>query len=105
MPAYRKQAQASRANLGREMPLQYPFFCDSCGRPPESGPTGDAQIALNVMVELLAEAGLDAEVLYAVKRTGGLFPTAAHVLPAGERREWNTAIKEYRVLLLQARKQ
>jgi len=53
----------------------------------------------------MAEAGLDAEILYAVKRTGGLFPTAASVFSADEQREWDAAVHEYRVRLLRARKQ
>jgi len=84
---------------------QDPFFFDPPADTPQLRPPDDAKFALDVLVEMMAEAGLDAEVLYAVKRTGGLFPTAASVLAAEEQREWDAAVHEYRVRLLRARKQ
>jgi hypothetical protein len=105
MPAYLRQVEAFRQKFGREMGPQDPFFFDPRADTPQFRPPDDAKFALNVLVELMAEAGLDAEILYAVKRTGGLFPTAASVLTADEQREWDAAVHEYRARLLRARKQ
>jgi hypothetical protein len=105
MPAYRRQVEAFRRKFGREMAPDDPFFFDPGADTPQFRPPDDAGLALNVLVELMADAGLDPEFLYAVKRTGGLLPTPKNVLPADEQREWDAAISEYRTLLRRARKQ
>jgi hypothetical protein len=105
MPAYRKQVEAFRRKFGREMTPGDPFFFDPRSDTPQFRPPDDADQALNVLMELMAEAGLEPEVLYAFKATGGLFPNAANPLPAREQREWDAAVREYRSRLLHSRKQ
>ena len=104
MPAYRKQVEAFRRKFGREMAPEDPFFFDQAADTPQFRPP-DAQHCLDVLVELMSDAGMDQEVLYAVKRTGGLFPNAANPLSVAERREWDAATREYRALLRHSREQ
>ena len=105
MPAYLRQVEAFRQKFGREMGPQDPFFFDPRADTPQFRPPDDAKFALNVLVELMVEAGLDAEVLYAAKRTGGLVPTAASGLSPDQQQEWDAAVTEYRIRLLKAPKQ
>jgi len=62
---------------------------------PRSGGSQDVDRALNLLVEMMAEAGLDPAAIYAFKRTGGLFPTGKLPLTAEELAEWNQALAEY----------
>ena len=99
MPAYRKQVNAFRRKFGRDMGPEDPFFFDPRSDTPQFRPPDDVQVALDVLAELMAEARLAPEVIFAFKRTGGLFPNAGNTLSRDEQREWDAAIGEYHSLL------
>jgi hypothetical protein len=93
--AYRKQTRAFRAKFGREMRPDDPFFFDPDAATPQYRSAKDAEFALNMLVEVMGEAGVDPAAIYAFKRTGGLFPTEKMPLTAEELDEWTTAVDEY----------
>ena len=93
--AYRKQTQAFRARFGREMGPDDPFFFDPGAETPQYRSARDAEFAMNLLVEVMGEAGVDPAAIYAFKRTGGLFPTDNMPLTPEELDEWNRAMDEY----------
>ena len=93
--AYRKQTQAFRAKFGREMRPDDPFFFDPNADTPQYRSAQDAEFALNLLAEMMTQAGLDPAAVYAFKRTGGLFPTANLPLTDEELEDWAAAIDEY----------
>jgi hypothetical protein len=50
---------------------------------------------MDVLVELMAEAGIDPRAIYAFKSTGGLFPDPTVPFSAAQQGEWNAAIRQY----------
>ena len=103
--AYRKQTRAFRAKFGREMGPEDPFFFDPEAATPQFRDARDAEFALNVLAEMLGEAGVDHAAIYAFKRTGGLFPTTNLPLTQDELDEWNAALDEYYEKFHKTRKQ
>ena len=103
--SYRKQTRAFRAKFGREMGPNDPFFFDPDAETPQFRSVKDADFSLNVLAEMLGEAGVDPAAIYAFKRTGGLFPTKKLPLTPDELVEWNAAIAEYNEKFQKTRKQ
>jgi hypothetical protein len=92
---YRKQTRAFKVKFGREMEADDPFFFDPDAATPRYRSAKDAEYALNWLVALMGEAGVDPAAIYAFKRTGGLFPTGNLPFTAEELDAWTTAVDEY----------
>jgi hypothetical protein len=105
MPAYQRQVEAFRRKFGRKMSPADPFFFDPNADTPQFRPPDELQHALDWLAELMADAGLPAEIIFAFKRTGGLFHSAETPLPRDQKREWDAAIREYHGLLARSREQ
>jgi hypothetical protein len=99
MDAYRAQLAAFRRKFGREMGPDDPFFFDPDADTPQFRSPSDARHAIDVMAEMLGQAGVDAALIHAFKRTGGLFPTVTRRLSYEESIEWNAALDEYHAQL------
>jgi hypothetical protein len=95
MEAYRKQVQAFRHKFGREMGPDDPFFFNPHAPAPELRSPEDVRYAMDFLVELMVEAGIDPSAIYAFKSTGGLFPDAAAPFSPPQICEWNAALQEY----------
>ena len=102
---YREQTIAFRQKFGREMGQDDPFFFDPQSDTPQFRGPEDAEYAIDFLAHLMAEAGVEAAAIYAFKRTGGLFPSAAMPLDANDLLEWNAAVYEYQEKLDHNRKQ
>jgi hypothetical protein len=72
-----------------------PFFFDTAAETPQYRSAKDAEFAVNLLVEVMGEAGVDPAAIYAFKHTGGLFPTDNMPLTPEELDEWNRAMDEY----------
>ena len=94
MGVYRKQIEAFRRKFGREMRPDDPFFFDPNLPTPQFRSPEEAQQVLDLLVELMAEAGIDPETIYAFKTTGGLLPSETAFTPDQES-DWNAAVREY----------
>jgi hypothetical protein len=95
MDVYRKQIQAFRRKFGREMRADDPFFFDPNQPSPEFRNPEDAQFAVDLLAELMGDAGIDPETIYAFKSTGGLFPSQDYGLCPSQQLEWDDAVREY----------
>lgn len=95
LDVYRQQLSAFRKKFGRDMGPEDPFFFDPEADTPQFRAPTDAAYAIQMIAQLMAEAGVDAAAIYAFKRTGGLFPTESRALTLGEAAEWNVALNEY----------
>jgi hypothetical protein len=102
---YREQTVAFRRKFGRDMGPDDPFFFDPQADTPQFREPEDADLAIDFLARLMAEAGVDAAAIYAFKRTGGLFPSAAMNLEPNDLLEWNAAVYEYQEKLDHTRKQ
>jgi hypothetical protein len=96
MNAYRKQIEAFRRKFGREMRPDDPFFFDPEKPTPQFRRAAEAHKAISLLIELMAEAGVDAEAIYAFRTTGGLFPSEDAEFTTDQKADWNAAILEYR---------
>lgn len=105
MGVYQKQVQEFRRKFGREMGPEDPFFFDPDAPMPEFRSAEEACYAIDLLVELMAEAGLDPAAIYAFKVTGGLFPNPDAPFSSAQQYEWNAALQEYRDKLRRAGKQ
>ena len=105
MDVYKKQILAFRRKFGREMRPDDPFFFDPNLPTPEFRCPEEAQQAIELLVEMMAEAGLDPEAIYAFKATGGLFPSEHAPFTPEQETEWNSAIREYQEKLHRNKKQ
>jgi hypothetical protein len=92
--AYRKQIEAFRRKFGREMRPDDPFFFDPNLPTPQFRSPEEAEQVIELLVELMADAGIDPETIYAFKATGGLLPSETAFTPDQEA-EWNAAVLEY----------
>src|SRR5436305_192043 len=95
MNAYRKQIQAFRRKFGREMRPDDPFFFDPDLPTPQFRHPGDSQKAMAFLIDLMVEAGVPPEAIYAFKHTGGLFPSEETSFTPDQEAVWNSAIHEY----------
>jgi len=102
---YQKQIRAFRAKFGREMGPDDPFFFDPDASIPQFRNPREAEFAIDLLIEVMAEAGVDPAAIYAFKRTGGLFPTDNVPLTPEELDEWNEAVDEYYRKMQATRKQ
>jgi hypothetical protein len=105
MDVYKKHMQAFRRKFGREMRPDDPFFFDPALPTPQFRNPEEAQQALELMVEMMAEAGVDPEAIYAFKATGGLFPSEHARFTPEQEAEWRAAILEYQEKLHRAKHQ
>jgi hypothetical protein len=96
MDVYRKQIQAFRRKFGRDMRPDDPFFFDPNVPSPQFRNAEDAQIAIDLLAELMGEAGINPEAIYAFKATGGLFPGEDSAFSPDHEAEWNAAVREYK---------
>jgi hypothetical protein len=96
---YREQLAAFRRKFGREMGPDDPFFFDPEADTPQFRSPSDAGHAIAMIAEMMEQAGVDPAVIYAFKRTGGLFPTETRRLSHDESLEWHAAVNEYRARL------
>jgi hypothetical protein len=92
--SYRRQTEAFRAKFGREMGPDDPFFFDPELDYPQFRAADAADEAVDFLAHVMSEIGLDPSLIYAFKRTGGLFPTMPEIT-ADELAEWNAALNEY----------
>lgn len=95
LEVYRTQVEAFRKKFGRDMGPDDPFFFDPDADTPQFRAPHDVDVALDLLAMLMGQAGVDPAAIYAFKRTGGLFPTAAAGLSAEEIAEWERAVQEY----------
>jgi hypothetical protein len=95
MDVYTKQIRAFRRKFGREMRPDDPFFFDPDMPTPQFRRPAEAQQAIALLVELMAEAGMDPEAIYAFKATDGLFPSEQAPFTPEQEAAWNAAIHEY----------
>jgi hypothetical protein len=93
---YERQLTAFREKFGREMGPDDPFFFDSEAERPEFQDAANADQALEILAEMLTEAGADQEQIYAFRKTGGLFPDARNPFTRWQQLEWDSAVNEYR---------
>jgi hypothetical protein len=105
MEAYRKHVQAFRNKFGREMRPDDPFFFDPHAPAPELRSPEEVRFAMDFLVGLMVEVGIDPSAIYAFKSTGGLFPDAAAPFSPSQQSEWNAALQEYEDRLCRLRKQ
>ena len=105
MDAYRKQIRAFRRKFGREMRADDPFFFDPDQPTPQFRDPSEAQAAMELLMELMAEAGVEPEAIYAFNATGGLFPTDDEPFTEEQQAEWTAAVREYREKLARTRPQ
>ena len=96
---YRRQLDAFRQKFGRDMTPDDPFFFDPDCDTPQFRSPADAAYAIDVIAEMMWQAGVDDAAIYAFRRTGGLFPTETHRLTDDEAEEWNAAVAEYNARL------
>ena len=101
-PIYRKQVEAFRRKFGREMMPDDPFFFDPRAEAPQFRPPRDASLSVELLAQVLAEAGLSPEIIFAFKRTGGLVPNLADPAFLARQAEWDAAITEYGQCLCRA---
>jgi len=87
----RRFAPSSAARCGRTTRSSSDPNADT----PQYRSAQDAEFALNLLAEMMTEAGLDPAAVYAFKRTGGLFPTESLPLTDEELEEWAAAIDDY----------
>ena len=90
---------------GREMRPDDPFFFDPDLPTPQFRSPDAAREALELLVELMAEAGVNPEAIYAFKATGGLFPLEDTLFTPDQEAEWNAAIHEYHEKIQRSRTQ
>ena len=95
MDVYRKQLRAFRRKFGREMRPEDPFFFDPNLPTPQFRSPDAAREALELLVELMVEAGVNPDAIYAFKVTGGLFPLEDTLFTPDQEAEWNAAIQDY----------
>ena len=95
MNLYRRQLELFRRKFGRQMRPEYPFFLDATAQTPRFRLADQAQQAIDLLVQILVEAGVDAEAIYAFRATGGLFPNDDSPFPIDDQAEWDAAIREY----------
>jgi len=95
LESYRRQTREFRDKFGGEVGPDDPFLFDPGSQTPQCGSVKDAELAVDLLVELMAEAGVDPSAIYAFKRTGGLFPTEQSPLTPEELAEWTIAVDEY----------
>ncbi len=91
---YRCQTEAFREKFGRDMGPDDPFFFDPSSEIPQFRGAADGELAVAFIAELMSQVGLDPSLIYAFKRTGGLFPTLPGITE-DEMDEWNAALNEY----------
>jgi hypothetical protein len=91
---YKRQTEAFRAKFGRDMGPDDPFFFDPDTDYPQFRSAEHADVAIEFLAEVMARAGLDPALVFAFKRTGGLFPTLPN-LTEDEMAEWNSALNEF----------
>ena len=96
MKVYRRQIEAFHAKFGRHMGPEDPFFFDTTAEAPCFRSADEAQHAIDLLVQIMSEAGVDAEAIYAFRATGGLFPSDDAPLSIDDQGEWDAAICEYR---------
>jgi hypothetical protein len=102
MDAYRKHIREFRRKFGREMGPDDPFFFDPNRPSPEFRNPEEAQFAIDLLAELMGDAGIHAETIYAFKATGGLYPSQNCGFSSDQEAEWNAAIREYHAKLHRA---
>src|SRR4051794_19909152 len=95
MDVYRKQIRAFRRKFGREMRAGDPFFFDPAMPTPQFRRPEEAHQALELLVELMAEAGIPQDAIYAFRVTGGLFPMEDACFTPAQEEEWACAILDY----------
>jgi hypothetical protein len=105
MAVYRKQVVAFRRKFGREMGPEDPYFFDPNTTTPQLRASKDSRFAMDVLVEMMVETGIDPAAIYAFKSTGGLFPDPTVPFSPAQQSEWNAAIREYHDKLRGLRKQ
>jgi hypothetical protein len=105
MGVYNKKIQAFRRKFGREMRPDDPFFFDPEMPTPQFRNPEEAQQAIELLAELMADAGIDPEAIYAFKATGGLFPSEDAPFTGDQEADWNAAVGEYREKLRKNTKQ
>src|SRR5689334_7079304 len=64
---YRQQTDAFRRKFGREMGPEDPFFFDPDADTPQFRSPQDADLAIDLLAQLMGEAGVDAAAIYAFK--------------------------------------
>jgi hypothetical protein len=102
LSVYRTQLKAFRRKFGRAMRSNDPFFFDPDAETPRYRTPEHADDVLDLIGQLMVEAGIDSDAIYAFKRTRGLFPTAVSKLTEAQWDEWNIAIEEYHLMLRHA---
>jgi hypothetical protein len=105
LDVYRSQMIAFHRKFGREMGPDDPFFFDPDADTPQFRPPRDAAHAIDLIADMMSQAGLDAAAIYAFKRTRGLFPTETRRLTPAEAIEWHAALDEYHAQLRRTAKQ
>jgi hypothetical protein len=97
--------EAFRRKFGREMMPEDEFFFDPRADAPRFRSAQDASHALEVLAQVIAEAGLAPEIVFAFKRTDGLVPDLSDPSFLALQWEWDEAIREYHQRLCHTRAQ
>jgi hypothetical protein len=100
MKLYRRQIEGFRRDFGGPRGPKDNASFDAPERTPPCYLSDDAQRAVDRMVSIMGEAGVDAKLIYAYRTTGGLFPSDDGPLTIEDQREWDSAVRGYRGNLL-----
>lgn len=96
---YRDQLAAFKAKFGRDMGPDDPFFFDPDAATPQFRSPDHATVAVDLLAQLMVDAGVDPEAIYAFKKTRGLFPSDREHMSPRDLEEWNEAVRDYHAKL------